>query len=202
MAKNFDILLKSVRVIENGTFDSKGVNTIKFTLHYPESGVKQISTIVNMELEDNFETAYDKEWHEKMLFRQSIDSDCIISVEISQAIKRSSVEKILLKVISKLIGSGIKEIPFIGSVVSETLNANIDNYFDELANDRIIKIAEGSFPISLNMESGILPINLVCKEEVIIEQRKFDSQGNTILRTTKIPKDFCNAAVYLLIETF
>lgn len=202
MAKNFDILLKSVRVIENGTFDSKGVNTIKFTLHYPESGVKQISTIVNMELEDNFETAYDKEWHEKMLFRQSIDSDCIISVEISQAIKRSSVEKILLKVISKLIGSGIKEIPFIGSVVSETLNSNIDNYFDELANDRIIKIAEGSFPVSLNMESGILPINLVCKEEVIIEQRKFDSQGNTILRTTKIPKDFSNAAVYLLIETF
>ncbi|MBI2419639.1 MAG: hypothetical protein HYV28_17390 [Ignavibacteriales bacterium] len=201
MAKEFDILLKSVRVMENGTFDEKGVNTIKFTLHYPESGTKQVSTIVNMELEDNKETIYEKEWQDKMLFRQKIDSDCVLFIEISSAIKKSAVEKILLKILKGLVGAGIDLIPSVGKIISSSLNDEISNYFDELAKDKIYKIAEGSFPISTNMDDCTIPINLICPKEVKLESKKYDAKGNCVITTKIIPKDYGNAMVIIIIDS-
>ncbi|TAL67841.1 MAG: hypothetical protein EPN82_13025 [Bacteroidetes bacterium] len=201
MVREFDILLKSVKVIENGTFDEKGINTIKFTLHYPESGIKQVSTIVNMDLEDNKETEFDKEWQEKMLFRQVISGACILSIEISNAIKISNLEKLLLRAFKTLSITGIESIPVVGQVVNNVLKDSIENYFDELAKDKILKIAEGNLSINLELDDGIVPVNLDCPNEVIIQKDKFDSKGNRVTTSKQIPKGYCNAQVYLIIET-
>ena len=199
----FEIKLKSIKVIENGTLqDVEGVNLISFTLIYPREGLPALVSARSLKLKDNESFDYSiKDFQEQLIFKESIRDSAILQLELSSIAKASKFEKLLVDIFGVATKAAIGTIPGIGPIVTAVLTTTSSSIIGTaVPSDKITVIGKGYVPLREDTPDGDLSITLSIPDEIVLTKLDLDKSGNLVKTTKKLPKNFNNAQVIVNVK--
>ena len=214
----FQISLKSVFLLENGEkMAPNGSTLLSIALVYPREGVKLVEWIKTLPLnpkgnEKNHPLKSNEEYllknepfEDKLLFKESIQGDSIIVVNLGLASSPNKFDEIL----SKLIKAGA--IAAVGTltggigvaVTAAIAETAIELIFDSTKNkgkQRVIPLGKASFGINNATQEEEMIFHLVTTKEIkyTVDSKEENGQIIEIVRT--IPEGYGIARVTLGIE--
>lgn len=194
----FQIKLKSVLVNENGTVkeDVKGVNAIETSLIYPKEGVPSIFSIRALELKDGVPLDFTtKSLEEQLLFKQSIQGESMLEVDLTAIEKLRKIESAIIKALGSAIAAAAKAIPGFGGVTGI-----VKNVTKSLLKKKISCIGTGSRLINENTPDGDFAVHLKVPKKVKLARIKLNLDGTTERHTITLKKGFDNGKVVFDIK--
>jgi len=199
----FEIKLKSIKVIENGTLeDVEGVNLLSFTLIYPREGCPSLVSARSLKLKDNEPLSYlKKDFQEQLVFKESIRDSAFLQLELSSIAKADKFQKLLVKIFGAAAKAAIGIIPGIGPLVTAVLTPASSSIFEAAEpSDKITVIGKGFFPIRENTPDGDLPITLSVPKKIVLIKMRRNKKGDLEMVTMKLNKNFANGQVIVSIR--
>ena len=197
MATTFEIKLKTIKVIENGTLvTDEGVNGFILNFYHPNSAKDHKTITRAFPLKDNQELDYTKK--EPILHKLDkleIEGSTIFEVILTSKRKRSIIIKVFKKVGKLILKELIDKVPG-SSVLSGASDAVLDTIFDKIeTKDKITRLGYTYWEIDENFH-GPLPLNLSIPKEIKIH--RFEKKGDNLIKTIRtIKKGFNNCQVVL-----
>lgn len=198
MGTPYQIMLKSIKVIENGTLEKEdGVNGFVATLYYPSVGKTAVVATRKISLRDNEDKVFENEPYPKqILFKEEILKDAYLEVELTSIRKSSFLSKLFYKILNTLTNEAIGKIPG-SSIVSGVVKNTTDSLFEIIKpSDKLKIIGKTGWLIAEDNDTGDLHLNLKVPQE--IELFKMIREGDVTKYIKKIiRKDFVNGHVVL-----
>lgn len=194
----FQIKLKSVLVNENGTIkeDVKGVNAIETSLIYPKEGVPSILSIRALELEDGVPLDFTaKSLEEQLLFKQSIQGESMLEVDLTAIEKLSRIESAVANALGSAIAALVKAISGVGGVTGA-----VKNVTKSLFKEKISCIGTGSSLINENTPEGDFVVHLKVPKKVKLARIKLNLDGTHERQTITLKKGYDNGKVVFDIK--
>jgi hypothetical protein len=196
----FQITLKSIKVIENGTIEENadGVNILTATLNFPNEQVRASTSMRSLELKDADTVDFtQKDFLDQLLFKERIFGECMMSVELTAVEKVSKFDKILTKILGKVVTTALGAISGVGAIVTAALTTASGAFFESFdTEDKVTIIGRGAMPLSAVNKQGELSINLTIPKEVMLASSPFiDENDNEVIRQIRLKKGFVNAQV-------
>jgi hypothetical protein len=191
----FEIKLKEVLVIENGTLhDDEGVNLISCSLLYPREGVPMLVSARSLTLEDNTPFDYTKrEFHEQLLFKESIRDSAMLLIELSSIAQPSLFEKLLGEILGGAVKAAIGLAAGLGPIVTGALTVAASPVLESARQDeKVTTIGRGIFPIREEAPDGDLPITLEVPDEITLTKTALNDKGDVVRVSKKLPGGFVN----------
>jgi len=159
MGRKLKVEVKELYVEENGFFEDKKdemANCLAAEWHFPKIGVPSVQSILNLKLKDQLcyfiipentvqelfpEAIGDKlealkrqfEWdmeNQRILFKQEIEGDSFLELNVSAVYKTDKFDKILMDVLGIAAKGAFNLIPWVGSVGKEIGGKVVDSLFE------------------------------------------------------------------------
>ncbi len=201
MATPYEISLKSVLVIENGTIkDEKGNNALMISLFNPDIGKTCVVSTRHLELEDNVELDYSKEhYKKKILFKESILFDTYIEVELTSISKPAKLNQLLFKGLKAAISKVDKIIP--NGTITGAVKKSSETLFDLIEpKDEIEIIGRQELRIPEDYDKDELHFNLQVPKKIELKKVSKNEDGNNLKTTKTLNEGFTNGHIILGIK--
>jgi hypothetical protein len=201
MSTPYQIMLKSIKVIENGTLKKEdGVNGFVATLYHPSVGKTAVVSTREISLRDNEEKVFVNDSYPKqILFKEEILNNAYLEVELTSIRKSSFLSKIFYKMVNTLTNEAIQIIPG-GSIVSGLVKNTTESLFDIIKPaDKIEIIGKIGWLIEEDTDIEDLHLNLTVPKEIVLFKTIQDADVTKYIKK-KIHKDFVNGHVVLSLK--
>jgi hypothetical protein len=217
MSHIFQISLKSIFLLENGEkIYPKGKTMLTTSLVYPREGVKILEAvkILPLSLEEGEkrrplklkeEYSFELEpFEDKLLFKESIQAESIIRVDLAVCKSVSKLNEFLLSLVKAGILAATGNIKgALGTVVTVAMSQTaVESFFDKAKEEeKIFPLATASFGITSDFKGGEMIFNLVTKKDIeYVVERKENEEGQIVEIRRTIPKGNGIGKVVLNVE--
>ncbi len=194
------VLLKRVKVIENGEFEPNvdGDNKLIATLFYPREGIPALTSMRSLELED--EVAFDystKPISERLLFKEVVRGSTMLEFSLTAIDAPSKFEKLFSKVVVGALKTAVGAIPGAGKVLTAATTMAVDTLFDSNGNDeeKVTIIGKGALPITADTDEGEIAFQLAVPREVTLSKTILNADGLKETHNRTLEEGFVNAEV-------
>lgn len=203
MSTPFEIKLKSIKVLENGTYEEeKGLNAVIVALHYPSPGKVGIITTRKCQLEDN--VAYDYTSEDpilQFLFKEEILDSAILEIEITSTKKRSRLLKFMHTLVKTLSNVALDSVLHGGSIVTSALKITSESVFEVISpKDKIAVIGRAIWELKEDMNDGDLPLTLKVPKGLKMNKVETLKDGRVVIKQRTLRKGSNNAQVVVSIR--
>lgn len=201
MGTPYQITLKSIKVIENGTIEEEdGINGLVATLYYPDLGKTAVVSTREFSLRDKEAHSFTEiPYPNQILFKENILHDAFIEIELTSISKSTLLHKLFHKVAFSLMKQAANSIP-LPPALSGIIKNTTESLFDILKpTDKVVIIGKGGWLISEDYGDNDLPLNLEVPRQIVLKQKIHDDDGTKYVSET-VPKGYTNAHVVLGIK--
>lgn len=201
MGTPYQIMLKSIEVIENGTIEEEdGINGLVATLYYPDLGKTAVVSTRELSLRDKKVHSFtDILYPNQILFKENILNDAYIEIELTSISKPTLLHKLFHKVGFSFLKQATNTIP-LPPAMSGILKNTTESLFDILKpTDKVVIIGKGGWLISEDYGDNDLNLNLEVPSEIVLKQRTQEGEVTHYISKT-IRKGYTNAHVVLGIK--
>ncbi len=200
----YQISLNRILVKDNGMTEFiNGYNLLSASLIYPREGVQSIETIKQLPLKaDEVYSLQHIHFSEKLLFKESIQGDSAIRLQLSAIEKPAKIASIIKGLIRTGVMTGLSLVTGgVGiSIVTAVAKGLTQSIFDlSESSSKISILGSIDFPINNELESGELILNLTTPETLKLIERKYEN-GQDLLVTKTILKGYGIAQVVLDVK--
>ena len=203
MSTPFEIKLKSIKVIENGTYEQeKGLNAVIAALHYPSPGKVGVITTRKCQLEDNVQYDYTTEDPIlQYLFKEEILDSAILEIEITSTRKSSNLLKFLHSLLKTISNVALDSVLPGGSIVTAAVKTTSESVFELISpKDKIAIIGRAIWELKEDMDDGDLPLNLKVPKGLKMNKVETLKDGSVVIKQLTLRKGSNNAQVVVSIK--
>ena len=200
----YQISLNRILVKDNGMTEfMTGYNLFSASLVYPREGIQSIETVKQFLLKPNEVYSLKRvNFAEKLLFKESIQGDSAIRIQLSAIEKPDKIIGIIKGLMRTGVMTGLSLVTGgVGiSIITAVTKGLTQSIFDMAeASDKISILGSIDFPINSDLQEGELILNLNTPETIKLIERKYEN-GQDLLVTKTIMKGYGIAQVVLDVK--